>query len=147
MTYFPSVPSGLRMEVAFFSWVNKSAQSVGQSFDITLLDSTWKQPPSIINGDTIQLPRGHYFGQAFIYITRTASDHNARFIFSVDGTNVGAYGQSDMFTNFQTDTADFQFTVESSASLTLDLLAIETQLPTVTDNSRIVLWRSNQFEG
>lgn len=142
MTYVPVGNVKQRTEVALFSWVNKSSQTVGQSFDLTLLSHTWKTAPVISSGDTLTLPQGHYFAQAFVSATRTQSDHNARFIFSVNSSNVGKFGQTDMYLNFQTDTADCEFSVTSGTdSLSLDLLAIESSLPTITDNSRIVLWR------
>lgn len=142
MTYQPAGNLPKRTSVAFFSWTHKASQQVGQSFDVSLLSHTWSTAPVVTSGDTITLSKGHYFAQAFVSATRTVASHNARFIFSVDGASVGKFGQTDMYDNFQTDTADCEFTIQDgSVSFRLDLIGIEDSLPSITSNSRIVLWR------
>lgn len=146
MSYLPSGPVYSRTSVAFFTWSAKVSQSVGQNFDLSLLSHTWSTAP-VVSGDTILLPKGYYFAQAFVSAEKTVASENVRFIFSVDGVNTGKYGQTDMYLNYQTDTADCEFIVsEGTSALSLELLAIETAIPTITANSRIVLWRVDYVE-
>lgn len=147
MTYLPSeLKTPVRLEVAFFSWVG-SSQTIGDSFAPTLLSHTWESAP-LISGTDIVLPAGQYMAQAFVSATRSIANANARYSFAVNGVLTGEYGQTDMYENFQCDTADATFSVVdgATASLSLRLINIETSLPVITDNSRIVLWRSANVE-
>lgn len=53
MTYFGPQPSRQRLELTVFSWVHKTSQTVGQSFDISLLHTTWDPAPVVSTGDTL----------------------------------------------------------------------------------------------
>ena len=142
MSYYPAeLKIPLRLEVAVLSWVSAS-ESVGDDFTLTLLSHTWETAPQVA-GTSITLPAGQYIAQAFVSATRSTANANARFSFALDGVVSGEYGQTDMYDNFQCDTADISFSVAEggSAALSLRLLSIETELPVVIDNSRIVLWR------
>lgn len=146
MTYQPSGAVYSKTSAAFFTWNAKVSQAIGQNFDLSLLNHTWSTAP-VVSGDTILLPKGYYFAQAFVSAEKTTASENVRFTFSLDGVNIGKYGQTDMYLNYQTDTADCEFVVsDGTSALSLELLAIETAVPTITANSRIVLWRVDYIE-
>ena len=142
MTYFGPQPSRQRLELAVFSWTHKASQTVSQSFDISLLHTTWDPAPVVSTGDTLTLPAGHYFAQAFSSISRTTGSQNIAYQFYVDGEAVGLKGQSDFFNNLDNDVADAVFSLTSPATLSLRLTGLNGALPTVLSNSRIALWRT-----
>lgn len=145
MTYFGLQPAKARLELAMFSWVNKASHSVGQPFDLTQHATTWSPAPVIASGDSLALPAGEYFAQAFSNITRSSSTQNIQYAWFVDGVEVGMRGQSDFYVSKNQDVADAVFGVPEgqTATLELRLVALSGSMPTVTANSCIVVWRSD----
>jgi hypothetical protein len=143
MTYFPPSQVDRRLECAVCSWGGSPA--VGSAFDVTLINHTWSVAPSI-SGSEITLPAGHYSASAWVAITRTSAAQNVRFRFTLDGANIGLLGQSDMYLNTHCDAADAEFSVDegTTAVLRITNVAVETSLPTVTANSRLVIWRTDR---
>lgn len=118
---------------------------MGSTFDVTLINHTWSVAPSI-SGSEITLPAGHYSASAWVAITRTSTSQNVRFRFTLDGANIGLLGQSDMYANAHCDAADAEFSVDEGTTAVLRIInaAVETSLPTVTANSRLVIWRTDR---
>lgn len=142
MTYFGPQPSVQKLECALFEWTNKPSQTTEQAFNISLISHNWSPAPSVSSGDSVVLPAGNYFAQAFCTISRTSGSQNIRYKFRLNGVGVGMYGQSDFYSSKDNDVADAVFELTTTTTLTLNLIGIEGSLPTVLDNSRIVIWRT-----
>lgn len=141
MTYYGKQYHKERLAVTFCSWSSLGSEAVGDLFQISVLNSTYTTPPSVQNGTDLVLAAGHYYAQVYCDITRpSASQRNVRFVCTVDGVDVGLYGHSDFYLNQNNDVAEAEFTLTSSGVFGVRLLALESSLPTVTSNSRIVLW-------
>ena len=143
MTYFPSNKVDRRLECAVCSWGGSPA--VGSAFDVTLINHTWSVAPSI-SGSEITLPAGHYSASAWVAVTRTNSSQNLRFHFTLDGVALGLPGQTDMYLNSHCDAADAEFSVDANATSVLRIICegVEVSLPTITTNSRLVIWRTDR---
>lgn len=142
MTYYGKQYHKERLAVTFCSWSSLGTEVVGDLFQINVLSSTYTAPPSVQNGTDLVLAAGHYYAQIYCDITRpSASQRNIRFSVNVDGVNIGQYGHSDFYINQNNDVAEAEFTLTTSGVLGVSLLGVETALPTVTTNSRVVLWR------
>lgn len=142
MTYSPH-SSGNKLEVAIFQW--SSGGSQGSACPLTLINHNWDVAP-VINGtgDGLTLPSGCYRAMATVYATRSNTDENIQFIFQVDSTSIGMFGQTDLYQNSgNVDQADCTFTLTSTATLELMISAIETGIPTLTSDCRLVLWRTS----
>lgn len=145
MTYYGPQFNKERLAVTFCEWSSLGTESVGDLFQIAVLNSTYATTPTVQNGTQLVLSAGHYYAQVYCDITRpSASERNVRFSVNVDGVDVGQYGHSDFYYNQNNDVAEAEFTLTTSGVLGVSLLGIETSLPTVTDNSRVVLWRVPQ---
>lgn len=142
MTYYGPQYHTERLAVTFCSWSSTGSEVVGDLFQISVLDSTYTTSPAVQNGTDLVLAAGHYYAQVYCDITRpSASQRNVRFRCAVDGVDIGLYGHSDFYLNQNNDVAEAEFTLTSSGVFGVRLLATENALPTVTSNSRIVLWR------
>lgn len=141
MTYIPITRLFSRpLQVLMASWEGSSL-SVGGAFTLTVLGGTFSATST---GTSLTLPSGHYFVQAFIDISRPDnSQDNAQYAIYVDGQEVGVKGNSDVYQNNSTDSADAEFTLTAEGSLEIKVTAIENSFPTVTDNSRLIIWRTD----
>lgn len=138
MTYFGKQTTSSRLEIAVLTW--GGAPSVGQPFALTLLDSTWAPSPTV-NATSLSLIAGDYLVQAYSASTRTGSSQNLKYGWYVDGVLVGMVGQTDLMDGRNNDIAEAVFSVQSSATLELRLVAQNSTLPTLTSDCRIVVWR------
>lgn len=143
MTYRPiDVPRRSKLEAHMLSWSGASL-SVGDYFDITAISGTFSL--SVSNSVELNLPSGHYFVQAFIDISRPInSQNNCQYELEVDGSSIGMRGNSDNYQNNSTDSADAEFTLSSSGVLKIKVTSIENSFPTVTSNSRLIVWRTDR---
>jgi hypothetical protein len=141
MTYIPlTQPFSRPLQVLMASWEGSSL-SVGGAFTLTVLGGTFSATST---GTSLTLPSGHYFVQAFIDISRPDnSQDNTQYAIYVDGQEVGVKGNSDVYQNNSTDSADAEFTLTAEGSLEIKVTAIENSFPTVTDNSRLIIWRTD----
>lgn len=138
MTYFGKQTTSSRLEIAVLTW--GGAPSVGQPFALTLLDSTWSPSPTV-NATSLSLIAGDYLVQAYSASTRTGASQNLKYGWYVDGVLAGMAGQTDLMDGRNNDIAEAVFSVQSSATLELRLVAQNSTLPTLTSDCRIVVWR------
>jgi hypothetical protein len=131
-----------RLMVAFFQW--GSGGAVNTACPLTLLAHTWSDAP-VINGggDGVVLPQGAYMASAYVYATRATASQNIRFQFYLDGAAVGMAGTSDVYLNgSNVDQADCEVVVPSGeATIELKITGVETSIPTLASDCRLVLWR------
>lgn len=141
MSYIATGTITKRLECALFQW--SSGGGVNTACPLTVVSHTWSTPP-VINGtgDGLTLPQGAYMVSAYVYATRTSASHNISFQFYLGGLAIGKAGSSDVYLNGpNVDQADAEFTVSSSETLELRITGIETSIPNLLSDCRIVLWR------
>jgi hypothetical protein len=138
MTYFGSQATSSRLEMAVLTW--SGAPSVNQPFSLTLLNHNWSPAPSV-SSTSMTLPEGEYLAQAYSASTRTGTGQNLKYGWYVDGTLAGLVGQTDLMDGRNNDISEAVFSVQSSATLELRLVAQNSTLPTLTSDCRIVIWR------
>jgi len=142
MTFYGPQFHNERLAVTFCDWSSLGTEGVGDLFQISVINSTYTASPTVQNGTDLLLSAGHYYAQVYCDISRpSSSQQNIRFSVNVDGVDIGQYGHSDFYLNQNNDVAEAEFTLTSSGVFGVSLLALENALPTVTTNSRVVLWR------
>lgn len=144
MTYFSDLnnlpPTSKKLECAIFQW---SSGGLGNACPLVLIDHNWTTAPVLTSGsDGLTLPAGYYMSTAYVYATRTVASHNCQFQFFVNSVAVGVPGNTDVYLNYaHTDQADVEFEVTSSDTLELKITNREALIPTITTESRLVVWR------
>ena len=117
------------------------------TFDSKVLDNyDAGKDPSGFSSNTLTLKPGYYFARCFLSVTRTGGGQSAasnyEFQFEVNGSAVGAIGQTGEYNNTRSDVAEVVFE-DSSSNITLKVKCtnIESSAPTLDTNSRLYLWR------
>jgi len=143
MTY---VSDGLNevtdLSIAYINWSGTPANNTFMTFTIDQeLPSSFIV--SLTQTDTqINLPAGHYFAQAYIDYTRTATSSNNKFEWFVNGVSSGHVGSSDFFHANTCDVAESTFTLTSAGSLRLKITGVTGSVITLnSDHCAVILWR------
>lgn len=145
MTY---VTSGLNrtedLQLAYLRWSGTPTVNTHMTFAVDQ-----ELPTSFITSLTqtnteINLPPGHYFAQAYIDYTRTATSHNNQFAWFVNGTLKGHYGSSDYYHANTCDVAEAAFTLTSAGTLRLKITAENATLTLNDPHCVAIIWRTNK---
>jgi|SRR5210317_76348 len=142
MTYFDlasPIVTPKKLECAVFSW---ASGGLNNACPLTQIAHNWTTAPVLTAGsDGLTLPAGYYMVTAYVYASRSGSS-NCEFQLFVSSVSVGVAGSTDVYNNVaHTDQADAEFSVSSSDTLELKITGVESSIPSITTNSRLVVWR------
>ena len=141
MSYIaPDIANEKRLQIAEITLSGSPSAGAYFTFD-TLNDHTFNTAPTGLNSDTLSLPSGSYMFRSCLDITRTSSNHNYQFQFEVSNTLIGLKGQTGFYNNSRSDLAEATYESDASFNLKLKALAIESQAPTLTSDSKLFIWR------
>lgn len=107
----------------------------------TLNNHTFGTAPSGLNSNTLTLPKGSYMFRSCFDITRTNSNNNYQFQFEVSNSLIGLVGQTGFYNNKRSDLAEATYESDASFNLKLKAVNIEGQAPTLTNDSKLFIWR------
>lgn len=133
------------LSLAYIRWSGTPSSGTFMTFTIDQ-----ELPSSFITSLTqtnteINLPAGHYFAQAYIDYTRTATTDNNKFEWFVNGSQSGHVGSSDYYHANTCDVAETAFSLTSAGTLRLKITGVTGSTMTLNDpHCVIILWRTSQ---
>ena len=141
MSYIaPNASNAKRLEIAEITL--SGAPGVNGYFTFnTLNDHTFGIAPTGLNSNSLTLSKGSYMFRSCFDITRTDSNNNYQFQFEANGSLIGLVGQTGFYNNKRSDLAEATYESDTSFSLKLKAVNIEGQAPTLTNGSKLFIWR------
>ena len=147
MSYLSGTQTEKKIQMTTLTW--DSTAVLNSYCDFTIADQF---PSSFItslsSSDTeINLPAGHYMGQAFIDYSRSSTAQQIQFKWELDGTLLDHFGSSDLTTaggNVNCDNAETVFTLYTTGVLKLKIILREGSgtFTVNTANSYVLLTRT-----
>ncbi len=93
--------------------------------------------------ETLSFSAGSYMFRGILDITRSNVNDNYKFQFEASNNLIGVHGQTALYSNIKTDIAEATFASSSNFNVKLKCIAVENSAPTLTNNSKIFVWRVN----
>ena len=149
MSYLSGTQTSKKIQMTTLTW--DSTAVLNSYCDFTIADQF---PSSFItnlsSSDTeINLPAGHYMGQAFIDYTRSSISEQIQFKWELDGTLLDHFGSSDISTTGSgygatSDNAETVFTLYTTGVLKMKIIVREGSgtFTVNTANSYVLLTRT-----
>jgi len=121
--------------------IPSGSPGVGSYYTLTAGGDNYSSSYSGSGTTTITLPSGFYMARCTLSITRSTSNQNIQFVVEVDGSDGDRMGITGWYNNLRGDYSEHAFTLTTSGELKVRVTAFEASAPTVTNNSRLWLWR------
>jgi len=142
MSYIaPSAGISKRLQIAEIT-LSGSPSANGYFTFSTLVDHTFDTAPTGLTTSSLSLPAGAYMFRSCLDVTRTNSNQNYEFQFEADSSVIGLKGQTGLYNNTRSDVCEAVYQSTSSITLKLKCTAVENSAPTLTTNSKLFIWRT-----